>query len=42
MVVTLKDTVDHIVTEHGVTEMPGRSTRNEQRALIEDRRPVVP
>jgi acyl-CoA hydrolase len=34
VVTTLKNTVDHIVTEHGVAEMRGRSIRQRARALI--------
>lgn len=34
MVTTLKNTVDHVVTEHGVAEMRGRSISQRARALI--------
>jgi acyl-CoA hydrolase len=34
MVTTSKNTVDHIVTEHGVAEMRGRSLSQRARALI--------
>jgi acyl-CoA hydrolase len=34
MVTTLKNTVDHIVTEHGIAEMRGRSIRERATALI--------
>jgi len=34
VVTTLKNTVDHIVTEHGVAEMRGRSISERARALI--------
>ncbi len=34
MVTTLKNTVDHIVTEHGVAEMRGRSISQRAAALI--------
>ena len=34
MVTTLKNTVDHIVTEHGIAEMRGRSISERARALI--------
>jgi acyl-CoA hydrolase len=34
VVTTLKNTVDHIVTEHGVAEMRGRSIAQRARALI--------
>ena len=35
VVTTLKNTVDHIVTEHGVAEMRGRSISQRAQALIE-------
>lgn len=34
MVTTLKNTVDHIVTEHGVADMRGRSISQRSAALI--------
>jgi acyl-CoA hydrolase len=34
VVTTLKNTVDHVVTEHGVAEMRGRSLADRARALI--------
>lgn len=34
VVTTLKNTVDHVVTEHGVAELRGRSLRERARALI--------
>ncbi len=34
VVTTLKNTVDHVVTEHGVAELRGRSIRERARALI--------
>jgi acyl-CoA hydrolase len=34
MVTTLKNTVDHIVTEFGVAEMRGKSISERTRALI--------
>jgi acyl-CoA hydrolase len=34
-VTTLKNTVDHVVTEHGVAELRGRSIRERTRALID-------
>ena len=34
MVTTLKNTVDHIVTEHGVADMRGRSISQRAAALI--------
>jgi acyl-CoA hydrolase len=34
MVTTLKNTVDHVVTEHGVAELRGRSLSERARALI--------
>jgi acyl-CoA hydrolase len=34
MVTTLKNTVDHVVTEHGVAELRGRSISERARALI--------
>ncbi len=34
VVTTLKNTVDHVVTEHGVAELRGRSLRQRARALI--------
>ena len=42
VVTTLKNTVDHIVTEHGVAEMRGRSISERARALDRHRRPTVP
>jgi acyl-CoA hydrolase len=33
-VTTLKNTVDHVVTEHGVAEMRGRSISQRAAALI--------
>ncbi len=35
MVTTLKNTVDHVVTEHGIAELRGRSISERARALIE-------
>ena len=35
MVTTLKNTVDHIVTEYGIADMRGRSIRQRARALID-------
>jgi acyl-CoA hydrolase len=34
VVTTLKNTVDHVVTEHGVAELRGRSISQRARALI--------
>ena len=34
VVTTNKNTVDHVVTEHGVAELRGRSLRDRARALI--------
>jgi acyl-CoA hydrolase len=34
VVTTLKNTVDHVVTEHGVAELRGRSLAERARALI--------
>lgn len=34
MVTTSKNTVDHVVTEHGVAELRGRSIAERARALI--------
>ena len=34
MVTTLKNTVDHVVTEYGVAELRGRSLAERARALI--------
>lgn len=34
VVTTIKNTVDHVVTEHGVAELRGRSTTQRARALI--------
>ena len=34
VVTTNKNTVDHVVTEHGVAELRGRSLRERARALI--------
>ena len=34
VVTTLKNTVDHVVTEHGVAELRGRSLRERALALI--------
>jgi len=34
MVTTLKNTVDHVVTEHGIAELRGRSISDRARALI--------
>ena len=34
MVTTLKNTVDKVVTEHGVAELRGRSVRERTQALI--------
>lgn len=34
VVTTLKNTVDHVVTEHGVAELRGRSLADRARALI--------
>jgi acyl-CoA hydrolase len=34
VVTTLKNTVDHVVTEHGVAELRGRSLSERARALI--------
>jgi acyl-CoA hydrolase len=33
-VTTMKNTVDHVVTEHGVAELKGRSIAERARALI--------
>ena len=35
MVTTNKNTVDNVVTEHGVAELRGRSIRERARALIQ-------
>lgn len=35
VVTTIKNTVDHVVTEHGVAELRGRSLRSRARALID-------
>src|SRR5690606_8048431 len=35
MVTTLKNTVDHVVTEYGVAELRGRSISERARALID-------
>jgi acyl-CoA hydrolase len=35
VVTTLKNTVDHVVTEHGLAEMRGRTIRQRARALID-------
>ena len=42
MVTTLKNTVDHVVTEHGVAEMRGRSISQRAAALIAIADPAVP
>ena len=42
VVTTLKNTVDHIVTEHGVAEMRGRSISAAGTGADRDRRPPVP
>ena len=34
VVTTIKNTVDHVVTEHGVAELRGRSLADRARALI--------
>ena len=34
VVTTLKNTVDHVVTEHGVAELRGRSVRERTHALV--------
>lgn len=34
VVTTLKNTVDHVVTEHGVAELTGRSVTERAEALI--------
>jgi acyl-CoA hydrolase len=34
VVTTIKNTVDHVVTEHGVAKLRGRSIRERTRALI--------
>jgi acyl-CoA hydrolase len=34
VVTTMKNTVDHVVTEHGVAELRGRSLRERATALI--------
>ena len=34
VVTTIKNTVDHVVTEHGVAELRGRTIRERTRALI--------
>jgi acyl-CoA hydrolase len=40
MVTTLKNTVDHVVTEHGVADLRGRSISERAAALIAIADPV--
>ena len=42
MVTTLKNTVDHVVTEYGVAEMRGRSISQRAARAHRHRRPAVP
>lgn len=40
VVTTIKNTIDHVVTEHGVAELRGRSVRQRARALVEIAHPA--